>query len=325
MVETITGMSNAVIVEDKGATQYALGEVKKFILENRFINSVIKVDEELAIKRFAEALDTSLNGEVKCRLSPAYSHQSLGACEGWHSTLFSHLRLLMLQLSEQYGIPVSEIITDHPVFPWMVKHIGLIYNRFQIGQDGQSPYSRNWGQKCKSAIIAFGVTVLCQHNFHESQKLPQRLEPQWSYGVWIGRDTSNGNHLTLTSEGPGTPRDPSGRLEEYQDEFIGLPPLVTKYQSKQRADTTVQVEDVMPTLGDNIQTETATQSMAAVAASGSRPSSSNQPMEVGQPVTTPSTSTFIPSGPTGMPIPSDSPVIRPPPGLEEPVKHRLRT
>eukprot|EP00971_Amphidinium_carterae_P224466 4452961-Amphidinium_carterae.2 len=44
MVVTVTGMSNAVIVEHKGVTQYALGEVKKLILENGFINSVIQVD-----------------------------------------------------------------------------------------------------------------------------------------------------------------------------------------------------------------------------------------------------------------------------------------
>eukprot|EP00971_Amphidinium_carterae_P115298 2283575-Amphidinium_carterae.3 len=71
-------------------------KVKKFLLENGFINSVVQVDEvdgELAIKRLAETLTTSLNGEVKCRLSLTYSHQSLGPCEGWHTKLFSHLRL----------------------------------------------------------------------------------------------------------------------------------------------------------------------------------------------------------------------------------------
>eukprot|EP00971_Amphidinium_carterae_P270990 5377630-Amphidinium_carterae.3 len=141
----------------------------------RRLTILTMIDGEPATKRFAEALITSLNGEVKSRISPSYSHQSLGACEGWHSTLFNHLRLLRLQLSEQYGIPIS--------------------------QDGQSPYSRNWGKKYKSANIAFGETVLCQHNVHENQKLPQRLEPQWSYGVWIGRDTSEGSHITLTSEG----------------------------------------------------------------------------------------------------------------------------
>eukprot|EP00971_Amphidinium_carterae_P168325 3335330-Amphidinium_carterae.1 len=79
MLETVTGMSDAVIVEHKGVTPYALGEVKKFILVNGFINSMIQVDGEPAIKTLSEAIITSLNGEVKSRLSPTYSHQSLGA------------------------------------------------------------------------------------------------------------------------------------------------------------------------------------------------------------------------------------------------------
>eukprot|EP00971_Amphidinium_carterae_P095088 1881406-Amphidinium_carterae.3 len=205
MVETITGMSNAVIVENKGVTQYALGEVKKFILENGFINSVIQVEGEPTMKRFAETLTTSLTGEVKSKLSHAYSHQSLGV----HTQLFNHLRLLKLQMSEQFGIPSS--------------------------QDGQTPYLRTWGQKYKSAIIAFGETVLCQRSLHDNQKIPIRLEPQ--VVIW------NLDHLTLTSEGLiksrsvrrltlpnrinvailrsaiGTPSDPSGRLQEKQDDF----------------------------------------------------------------------------------------------------------
>eukprot|EP00971_Amphidinium_carterae_P202600 4019991-Amphidinium_carterae.1 len=77
-------------------------------------------------------------------------------------------------MSEQFGIPISEISADHPIFPWMFKHVGFIHNRFQIGQDGQTPYSRTWSQKYKSAIIAFGETVLCQHRHHDDQKIPVR-------------------------------------------------------------------------------------------------------------------------------------------------------
>eukprot|EP00971_Amphidinium_carterae_P270989 5377630-Amphidinium_carterae.2 len=66
----------------------------------------------------------------------------------------------------------------------------------------------------------------------------------------------------------------------------------------------------MPTPGDNIQAETATQPMAA-AASGSRPPA--QISQWRQHIHAIRTYRF------------DSPVIGPPPGLEEPVKHRLRT
>eukprot|EP00971_Amphidinium_carterae_P351318 6492049-Amphidinium_carterae.4 len=55
-------------------------------------------------------------------------------------------------------------------------------------------------------------------------------------------------------------------------------------------------------------------------------SSFKQPMEVGQPLVQSSSTTFTPSGPTGMPIPSDSPEVRPPPGLEDQqIRHRIRT
>eukprot|EP00971_Amphidinium_carterae_P242290 4810718-Amphidinium_carterae.1 len=30
-----------------------------------------------------------------------------------------------------FRIPISELTTDHPIFPWMVKHVGFTHNRFQ--------------------------------------------------------------------------------------------------------------------------------------------------------------------------------------------------
>eukprot|EP00971_Amphidinium_carterae_P141884 2810534-Amphidinium_carterae.2 len=87
-------------------------------------------------------------------------------------------RILRPQMSEQFGIPISEITTDRPIFPWMVKHVGILQDKFQLGQNGQPPYSRTWGQKYKSAINAFGETLQCQDCHHDNQKIPVRLEPQ---------------------------------------------------------------------------------------------------------------------------------------------------
>eukprot|EP00971_Amphidinium_carterae_P116729 2312072-Amphidinium_carterae.2 len=49
MAESITGMCNAVIVDSKRADPYAVAEVKKFILENGFITSILQSDGEPAI------------------------------------------------------------------------------------------------------------------------------------------------------------------------------------------------------------------------------------------------------------------------------------
>eukprot|EP00971_Amphidinium_carterae_P258364 5128116-Amphidinium_carterae.2 len=48
----------------------------------------------------------------------------------------------------------------------------------------------------------------------------------------------------------GTPSDPSGRLEELQDDFIGLPELMARYHTKQKPKSALLKDDVMPTLGD---------------------------------------------------------------------------
>eukprot|EP00971_Amphidinium_carterae_P318460 6329817-Amphidinium_carterae.1 len=73
-------------------------------------------------------------------------------------------------MSEQYGVPINDINTTHPAFIWMVKHCSLLHNRYRVGQDGKTPYERTWNQKCKSTIIAFGETVLIQHQEHANQK-----------------------------------------------------------------------------------------------------------------------------------------------------------
>eukprot|EP00971_Amphidinium_carterae_P003263 64320-Amphidinium_carterae.1 len=60
---------------------------------------------------------------------------------------------------------------------------------------------KNLGSEAQVSHHCIYKTVLCQHSHHVNQKIPVRLERQWSCGIWIGIDTSNGNPLTLTSEG----------------------------------------------------------------------------------------------------------------------------
>eukprot|EP00971_Amphidinium_carterae_P069558 1376476-Amphidinium_carterae.1 len=101
---------------------------------------------------------------------------------------------------------------------------------------------------------------------------------------------------------------------------------MARYQTRRRPESALQRDDVIPTPLDNIQPEESAALQPAAATSSGAASSPNQPMEVGQPVVQPSSTTFTPSGPTGMPIPSNSPVVRPHPGLEDQrLTHRLRT
>eukprot|EP00971_Amphidinium_carterae_P048909 963812-Amphidinium_carterae.1 len=53
----------------------------------------------------------------------------------------------------------------------------------------------------------------------------------------------------------GTPSDPSSKLQEFEEEFIGLPLLMAGYQTRRRPESALQRDDVIPTPLDNIQSE----------------------------------------------------------------------
>eukprot|EP00971_Amphidinium_carterae_P329224 6461537-Amphidinium_carterae.2 len=73
------------------------------------------------------------------------SHPFLSEMENLPSS-HCRRRLLRLQMSEQYGVPINSINTTYPAFTWMVKHCSFLHNRYQVGQDGKTPYERTWNQ-----------------------------------------------------------------------------------------------------------------------------------------------------------------------------------
>eukprot|EP00971_Amphidinium_carterae_P296751 5895085-Amphidinium_carterae.1 len=108
---------------------------------------------------------------------------------------------------------------------------------------------------------------------------------------------------------------------EFQDGFIGLPILLDKYVTKGQGRDQITREEVVPHPEDNTQPDQPDQSTTA-APSGI----STQPQEeTMSDEHLPSSSTFIPAGPSfvpagpaGLPIPQGSPVVTPPPGLDQP-------
>eukprot|EP00971_Amphidinium_carterae_P115300 2283575-Amphidinium_carterae.5 len=130
-------------------------------------------------------------------------------------------------------------------------------------------------------------------------------------------------NVAVLRSAAGTPSDPSARLQEYQDEFSGLPQPMSSYHTRPRPESVLQKDDVISGASSSLLSSSLLSSSLLSSSSGA--TSPDKPMEVGQLLVQPSSTTFTPSWPTGMPIPSDSPVIRPPPGLEDqPVKYSSR-
>ena len=102
MVETITGLCNAVITPRKGPTRHQIQHLKRFVMEHGFANSIIQTDGENAITELAQQAAQQLG--LPTRQSPTYDHRSQGAVERFHQTLFAQLRATRFQWASHLGL-----------------------------------------------------------------------------------------------------------------------------------------------------------------------------------------------------------------------------
>eukprot|EP00971_Amphidinium_carterae_P174671 3462341-Amphidinium_carterae.2 len=75
-VETTTGLCMAIPTSKKGPVRYQLTQLKKFVMENGFGQSIIQVDKEPAIKQLAEEAERELT--IPWRQSSPHTHQAQG-------------------------------------------------------------------------------------------------------------------------------------------------------------------------------------------------------------------------------------------------------
>ena len=102
MLETTTGLSNAMLTTRKGDTTHQRQQIKKWIATNGFANSILQTDSEAAILQLGEHVARELG--LRFRASPPHSHQSNGAMERLHRTLFDQLRAVRLQWALSLGV-----------------------------------------------------------------------------------------------------------------------------------------------------------------------------------------------------------------------------
>ena len=95
MLETTTGLANGILTTRKGDTTHQRQQIKKWITTNGFANSTLQTDSEAAILQLGEHVACELG--LRFSASPPHSHQSNGAVERLHRSLFDQLRAVRLQ------------------------------------------------------------------------------------------------------------------------------------------------------------------------------------------------------------------------------------
>ena len=126
------------------------------------------------------------------------SSASNGAAESAVSMAGKGIRKLRIALENNYKIKLP---SNHQVVPWLVLHAGFCHNRYQLGHDGRTPYSRIRGKPFNAPICEFAESIW--------YKIPKRLigpdlnkwDDKWSVGVFLGVRTSSNEIYVGTGSG----------------------------------------------------------------------------------------------------------------------------
>ena len=68
----------------------------------------------------------------------------------------------------------------NPIIPWMVTHAAATISRFQVGEDGRTPFERIRGRTCIRAQVEF---VECVRFVYPGTEGKDKADYRWGEGV----------------------------------------------------------------------------------------------------------------------------------------------
>lgn len=164
-------------------------EVKKFINCCGRTTATIQTDGEVAIKALAAATIKDQGGNsIGIRTSPAYSSASQGSVERSHQTVQAQMGALLQHCKLQTGFDAA---AKHPLTTWATRHAAFLISRYLVHIDGQTSYARRWGRNYTTPRCCFGEHIHCRFATRHVSK----HQPQWTAGVWLGRDDESNEHI----------------------------------------------------------------------------------------------------------------------------------
>ena len=187
MLETTTGLANAVLTTRKGDITHQRQQIKKWITTNGFANSIQQTDSESEILQLGDHVARDLG--LRFRSGPPHSHQSNGAIERLHRTLFDELRAVRLQWSHNLGI--------QPDRHYHNKHYHGCYNTVSSSSTStwhnctpeQLPQALQQSDLSMWRICSCGYAIPCQLQAETKECRPKIR------GIWIGKDPTADEHL----------------------------------------------------------------------------------------------------------------------------------
>eukprot|EP00971_Amphidinium_carterae_P352186 6492468-Amphidinium_carterae.3 len=106
-------------------------------------------------------------------------------------------------LVDRYNLGQPDNVPEK-LLPWILQHSCFTVNRYLVHSDGLTNYQRRWGVKYNATICNFGEVVLADVKHITNQKLVIRNQEQKLEGMWLGKTTSNGEHIIALKNNGGS-------------------------------------------------------------------------------------------------------------------------
>eukprot|EP00971_Amphidinium_carterae_P350205 6491433-Amphidinium_carterae.1 len=130
------------------------------------------------------------------QLSPPHSHQSQGVVERYQQTIFAQLRTIKFSFCQKYNLEPRNISSHSTIY--YITPLGYSTGIYPTATERH--HMRDWKRPYNQPIINFGEKVYVEKLMPETQKLYRRNQEQKYEAIWIGRDTTTGQRITLTEE-----------------------------------------------------------------------------------------------------------------------------
>ena len=180
-----TGYAMAIVLPAKGSIEkYAVAELRRFVFEIGRTFGIVQYDKENSLKVIAKDLCKTIGG-LSMRAAPTGHSQSQGSVGNVQRTLYGQLRTLFSQVQESTGLKLT---SESPMFTWCVNHAQWLINRYLIGSDGKTAYSRRWSREYNGSLCMFGEWIDAKLPISNKVKIPKGGSQQFS-GVYLGKDT----------------------------------------------------------------------------------------------------------------------------------------
>ena len=155
----------------------SVAELKKFIHETGRTYGLLQYDKEPALQALVTDVSKELGG-MSIRATPKDWKQAHGSIGKLQQTLFGQSRTLRLQLQERI---LTDVNSNHCIFPWIVKRSQFLLNRFLTHEDGHTSYFRRWKRDYQGALCEFGENCLVSDAW-KTEKQSRHGLVHWGYG-----------------------------------------------------------------------------------------------------------------------------------------------